>query len=232
MTKYLIILSSFIFLFSCKQKEFDIASVSFPFLKDSLPKNVTFKEDRFFKGYVLYNSKASEIMYFDDLSIAGSLNSNKKSFFVANYVSFCESIEDKTIDKYEINISTTEQTLQFEKLLEKKFGHTDFYYRNSKFSYRIWEKDGMAYFFETNHTGTYNKRPFVSCHLYVVNMNNKELYNYRIADGFQYYGDYLFEKNKDIHKNKTFTYKDFIEQERKEAEEWGNHCYFCEDYVE
>ncbi len=229
--KYLLI-CFIVFLSSCKKQNFNLANLTFPISKDSLPNNIKFKEDTFFNGYILYESKDSEVMYFDGLSLSGTINNNKKSFFMTNYVSFCENIETKKIDKYEIKIRTKQQTLKFENLLIRKFGKADFHYKNEKFSYQIWEKDGAAYFFETNHTGKYNNIPFVSSNLYVVNIKNENLYQYRIVGGFQYYGDYLFAKNKEENKSKPFSYKDFVYQDKKEKEDWGDTSYYTKDYVE
>ena len=78
------------------------------------------------------------------------------------------------------------------------------------FLFRIWNFEGKTYFFETNNTGEYNGKKFKSCHLYVIDNNNIFFTNYLCSGGFQYYGDYLYEKNKPENKGKKFTYRDFI----------------------
>ncbi len=213
---------------SCNKHDFDLDKLNFPIEKSSLVEKFKLKENKDFVDFTFYETSDKAALYFDDFHFSGSLDSNNESLLTNNRATFIEDNKTKRIDAFEININTTDKTEEFEKLVETKFGKTDFYYRNDDFSYRIWEKSGKMYFFETNNTGIYNDRKFKSCQLNVVNSQNKFLVNYFIAGGFQYFGDYLYEKEKPENKNKKFTYRDFVEKQEKED---GKDSYFVKDYV-
>lgn len=107
------------------------------------------------------------------------------------------------MNTFRLEIKTTKKAEEFEKLIERKLGKTDFYYPDPEFSYRAWNSGNKLYLFETNNTERYNSEKFKSCNLYVVANGDKLLNDYFISGGFQYYGDYLREKNKPQHKGKN-----------------------------
>jgi len=132
------------------------------------------------------------------------------------------------VNAYRLEIKTTKKAEEFENKLVKKFGKTDFYYRDAEFSYRIWNTDHRRYLLETNNTGRYNNEKFKSCSLYVVADEDQLLNDYFIAGGFQYYGDYLREKNKPEHIGKKYTYRNFVDEKEKED---GKDSFYLKDYV-
>lgn len=215
-------------LVSCIKNEFDLDKITFPLDYGTLKQKYELRENSDFSGFIIYNSTDPSLLNFDGFAFAGMLSKADDSMFSANHVSFYENRTEKKINAYQLEIKTTKQAEKFEKLLEKKLGKTDFYYRTKEFSFRIWETDGKAYFLETNNTGSYNGEKFNSCLLYVVNSADKLLYNYMIAGGFQYYGDYLYEKNKPEHKGQPYTYRNFVEENEKED---GTDSFYVQDYV-
>lgn len=64
--------------------------------------------------------------------------------------------------------------------------------------------------------------------MYVVADDDKHLNDYFIAGGFQYYGDYLREKNKPERIGKKYTYRNFVDEMKKED---GKDSFYLKDYV-
>ena len=210
-----------------KRNNFDLEKLEFPIAKDSIKFNLDKGLDNF--SMIIYDTKDKEAMYFDNLSLSGTLNKGDLPFLpLENKLSFYEDKKSGMIDAYQIEIVTTNKTLKLEKLLEKNFGKADFDYKNDNFRFRIWESENKAYFFEVKYTGQYNGKSYTASYLYVVNKNNEMLYRWIMSGGFQYYADYLDEKNKDEHKNQPYSYKDFVIQQEKE---YGAENYYVKDYV-
>lgn len=212
-------------LMSCKG-DFDLAEMSFPINIAPIKEKFKIEEDKSFADITRYITKDKKAMNFYGSNFAGS--NGTEPFTLDNKVSFYEENKSKKVDAYEIDINTTSEAEDFEKLITSKLGKADFFYKNKDFSFIIWENAGKYYFFETNNTGELNGKGFKSCTLRVVNPQNTLFTNYFIAGGFQYFGDYLYEKNKPENKGKTFTYKDFINAKEKED---GKDSYFLKDYV-
>lgn len=226
MKKLLLLFAILPFMISCKNHDFDLDKVSFPINIDPLLAKYKIKEDKAFSDMVRYYSTDKNLMVFNDYNFSGSLDASNNLF--ENKISFYKENKTNKIDAYEIQIKTSDEAKDFEDLLTTKLDKTDFYYKNVDFSFRIWNFEGKTYFFETNNTGKYNGKKFKSCHLYVIDNNNVFFTNYLCSGGFQYYGDYLYEKNKPENKGKKFTYRDFINIQEKED---GQDSYFLKDYV-
>ena len=230
--KIKLIILSICVMAGCGQgNNFDLEKIEFPTTKSSIKFNLIKGIETF--DFIIYDTRDKAAMYFDNLSFSGTLNKDERMLFIVeNQLSFYEDKKSKKIDAYQIEIKTTNKTLELEKLLEKRFGQADFYYkRENDFSFRIWESGNKSYFFEVNYTGEYNGKSHISSDLYVVNKNNEILYHYVIAGGFQYYADYLNEKEKEEHKNQHYSYKDFVIQKEKEAEQWGGENFYAKDYI-
>jgi hypothetical protein len=179
---------------SCQTNSFDLDKLSFPIDLSAIEKKYELNKNTDLSGIIVYNSTDSALLQFSGSSFSGTLNKQDTSMLSTNYVSFYENRTTNKLNAYRLEIRTTPKTEEFEKMLEKKFGKTDFYYRDPEFSYRVWNTGNKLYLFETNNTGKYNNEKFRSCSLYVVNDGDKLLNDYFISGGFQYYGDYLREK--------------------------------------
>lgn len=213
------------FIIACKKNEFDLDKISFPIDIAALKEEYKIEKDIAFVN-TNYHTTEQDLLIFNGYNFSGSLANT--ALPLNNKLFFYEEDATKRVDAYEINIKTTNKAEKFEDLLTNKLGKPDFYYRNEEFSFRIWELGGKIYFFETNNTGKYNGNKFKSCSLRVVNSQNKFLIDFFSGGGFQYYGNYLYEKNKPENKDRKFTYGDFIHKKEKED---GLDSYFLKNYV-
>lgn len=213
---------------SCQTNSFDLDKLSFPIDMLAIEKKYELNKNTDLSGVIVYNSTDSALLQFSGSSFSGTLNKQDTSMLSTNYVSFYENRTTHKVNAYRLEIRTTPKAEEFEKMLEKKFGKTDFYYRDPEFSYRVWNTGNKLYLFETNNTGKYNNEKFRSCSLYVVNDGDKLRNDYFISGGFQYYGDYLREKNKPEHKGKKYTYRNFVDEKEKDD---GRDSFYLKDYV-
>ncbi|WP_326984422.1 hypothetical protein VUJ46_07775 [Chryseobacterium sp. MYb264] len=223
--KYFLALLILPFLLSC-QKGFDVSEMSFPINMTVVKEKVKLEEDKSFSDMTRYYTTDKKAINFYGENFAGS--NGTPPFTLDNKISFYEENKSKKVDAYGIDINTTDEAEDFEKLIDSKLGKADFAYKNNDFSFTIWENTGKYYFFETNNTGELNGKKFKSCTLHVINPKNTFFVNYFIAGGFQYFGDYLYEKAKPEHQGKKFSYRDFIDVKEKED---GKDSYFLKDYV-
>lgn len=215
-------------LMACQSNSFDLDKLSFPVDISGLEKKYEISRNNDLSCIIIYNSTYPALLHFSGNSFSGTLNKQESSILSNNYVSFYENRTTNKVNAFMLEIKTTKKAEEFEKMLEKKFGKTDFYYRDTEFSYRIWNKGNKRYLLETNNTGKYNGEQFKSCSLHVVAEGDKLLNDYFIAGGFQYYGDYLREKDKPEHKGKKYTYRNFVDEKEKED---GRDSFYLRDYV-
>ncbi|MCJ8153976.1 hypothetical protein MKJ01_09425 [Chryseobacterium sp. SSA4.19] len=226
--KSIILLTLFPLLMYCQVNSFDLDRLSFPVDLSAIEKKYELHKNSDLSGIIIYNSTDPSLLQFSGFSFSGTLNKQEQSILSTNYVSFYKNRTKNQVNAYRLEIRTILKTEEFEKLLEKKLGKTDFYYRNSEFSYRIWSVGNKLYLFETNNTGRYNNEKFKSCNLYVLAKEDQLLSNYFISGGFQYYGDYLQEKNRLEHKGKKYTYRNFVDDREKQD---GTDSFYLKDYV-
>lgn len=224
MKKIVLLIGIVLLAISCRKNDFDLDKTSFPINIDSLITKYKINEDNSMSGFIRYYTTDENLLYFNGFNFSGSLD-NLNGLF-KNKLSFYK--EGDQIKAYQIDITTSSEAEEFENILMNKLGKTDFYYKNTDFSFRIWDFEGKLYFFETNNTGNYNGKKFNSCDLYVIDNKDEFFIKYVTAGGFQYYGDYLYEKSKPENSGKKFTYRDFINLEEKED---GQDSYFLKDYV-
>jgi hypothetical protein len=226
--KNIIILFVIPLLLSCQTNNFDLEHLSFPINLSTIEKEHKVSKNSDLSGIIVYSSTDKNLLQFSGFSFAGTLNEQDNSILSTNYVSFYENRTTSKVNAYRLEIRTTPKAEGFEKMLEKKFGETDFYYRDKEFSYRVWNVGTKLYLFETNNTGRYNNEKFRSCSLYVIASDDKLLSEYFITGGFQYYGDYLREKSKPEHKGQKYFYRNFIDEKQKQD---GNDSFYLKDYV-
>jgi hypothetical protein len=224
----LIMLLFFSLLMSFQTNSFDLDKLSFPVDLSVIGKKYELNKNSDLSGVIIYTSTDPALLQFSGFSFSGTLNAQDDSLLSNNYMSFYENRTTNQVNAFRLEIKTTSKAETFEKLIEKKFGKTDFYYRNSEFSYRIWNIGNKLYLLETNNTGSYNDEKFKSCTLYVVADGDQLLKEYFISGGFQKYGDYLQEKNKPEHKGKKYTYRNFVDENEKDD---GKHSLYLKNYV-
>lgn len=225
--KYIILSIVTLSLFSCQKHDFDLANVALPINKETITGKFKCEESSDFVEVVTFKTTDGEALWFGDENLSGNMVDGSSSFGT-NQVKFQFLKKTNKIEAYQLQVETEKESLKLEKALDKKLGKADFYYKNKEFSFKIWESNQNTYFLEINNTTVYNGKKTITANLNVVNNNNDLLFNYYIAGGFQYYGDYLYEKKKPEHQNQKYTYRDFVNQ--KESED-GEDSYFVKDYV-
>lgn len=223
-----VILIIFPLLISGQTNSFDLDKLTFPILISTIEKRYELDKNSDLSGVIVYNSTDSALLQFSGFTFSGTLNNQDTSMLSTNYVSFYQNRTTNQVNAFRLEIKTTKKAEEFEKIIEKKLGKTDFYYRDPEFSYRAWNSGNKLYLFETNNTGRYNNEKFKSCNLYVVANGDELLNEYFISGGFQYYGDYLRERDKPWHKGKKYTYRNFVDEKEKDD---GKDSFYLESYV-
>lgn len=120
-------------LMSCQTSSFDLDKLTFPIQISAIEKRYELDKNSDFSGIVIYNSTDSALLQFSRFNFAGTLNNQDTSMFSTNYVSFYQNRTTSQVNAFMLEIKTTKKTEEFEKLIEKKLGRTDFYYRDSEF---------------------------------------------------------------------------------------------------
>lgn len=126
-------------LMACQTNSFDLDKVSFPVDISALEKKYEISKNSDLSGIIIYNSTDPVLLHFSGYSFSGTLNKQESSILSNNYASFYENRTTNEVNAFMLEIKTTKKAEEFEKMLEKKFGKTDFYYRDMEFSYRIWK---------------------------------------------------------------------------------------------
>jgi len=222
---------------SCKQNEFDLADLRFPIDKKQL--NMLGVETAPYKRYledetVKFISDSSSVMRFGGIVLAGNLNRYDKNIYASNTVEFLEDQADKTIQAYKVTLGTSEETEQLEQYFDRWFGKTDFYYKDTELSCRVWEKEGLLYYLGINFD-VYNpdqiKKHRRTALLFVVNKNSQTLIKAEAPQGhyFRFYHYYLEVKEKPEYK--TLTYRQFIELKQSQYQSEGFETIYAEHYI-
>lgn len=236
MKKLLFLLAILPFMTSCQKQDFDLDNLSLPINSDSILKK--YKNKKAFEIEMdstlvaTYDSKDEKIMRFKGLSLYGSMindENDESSFGFSNHITFYSIKSSNQIEAYNIHTETKDITKKMIMLVEKEFGKTDYYYKDNKFSSRVWEKNELLYFFATNNTIENMGEKTITSDLTIISTKSLHILNWFTSGGsFAYYGDYLKEKSK----NKIKNYKDFVNQQEIEAKSWGQKSTnYTKDYV-
>lgn len=151
-----VILIIFPLLMSGQTNSFDLDKLTFPILISTIEKRYGLDKNSDLSGVIVYNSTDSALLQFSGFTFSGTLNNQDTSMLSTNYVSFYQNRTTNQVNAFRLEIKTTKKAEEFEKIIEKKLGKTDFYYRDPEFSYRAWNSGNKLYLFETNNTGRYN----------------------------------------------------------------------------
>jgi len=238
MKNFFLLFVVFPFISSCQKHGFDLDNLSLPTKSDNILKK--YKNEKSFEIEMdstlvaTYDSKDEKIMWFKGLSLSGSMTDDEKdesSFGFSNHITFYSVKSSNQIEAYNIHIETKDITQKLIKLVEKEFGKTEYYYKDNKFSSRIWEKNGILYFFATNNTIENMGEKTITSDLTLISTESLNILNWFTSGGsFAYYGDFLKEKRKN--KIEKYSYKDFVIQQEIEAKSWGQKStYYSKNYV-
>ncbi|MDR6733304.1 hypothetical protein [Sphingobacterium sp. 2149] len=135
--KSIIILLLLPLLIACHTNSFDLDKLSFPADIASLAKKYELRTNSDLSGIIVYNSTDQALLQFSGYSFSGTLNKQDASILSTNSVSFYDNRTTKKVNAYRQEIKTTKKAEEFENMLVKKFGKTEFYYRDTEFSYRM-----------------------------------------------------------------------------------------------
>ncbi|MGE8555474.1 MAG: hypothetical protein ACN6OB_16265 [Chryseobacterium jejuense] len=238
--KKLLFLAIFPLLLSCSKHQFDLEQLKFPIEKKVLnTAGVNTNEyPTFIEGEILsFTGNNDTVMVYGGMQLSGNLRRYNKNVDASNYVKFFEDPIHKDIRAYEIVLKTTEETEQLETYFDKNFGKTDFYYKDKEVSCRIWEKEKSLYYlgihFDFNDPELLNKSRKTAL-LFVVDKSAKEIISKEAPQGdyFQFYRHYLEIKESPQHKNKKYTYREYIEQSRRENKSKEFDVIYFDNYIE
>ncbi|WP_374538736.1 hypothetical protein [Chitinimonas taiwanensis] len=232
----ILLLTLLTLLAACQRPDLDLAELSLPMAPSAILDKHTHRLDYELTDWVVYRSKDEGLLWFGGQSLSGSMLDNEdkpNAFLASNYVSFYVDKSVRQITAYEIHTETTDKTATLESTLMERLGPPDYFYRDARFSSRVWERQGRFYLFATNNTGRIMGKPFRSSDLQVVPGSNAKLLEWLCsASGFAYYGEYLTERAKPAQQGRTYRYRDFIQQAEAEAQRWGRaHSIYFERYV-
>ncbi|NML38439.1 hypothetical protein HHL17_14620 [Chitinophaga sp. G-6-1-13] len=184
------------------------------------------------KECIAYQSKLPDLLRLYGQSFSGSMGQeNDEGFGFSNYVSLFITPENNKIGAYALHTETKDKTAVLDKLVNEKMGKTDYYYRSKEFTHQVWYKDGSYYFLTTNSSVVDLGQKTTTGDLTVINEKSPVFLDWFTSGaGFSYYGEYLKEKKKPEHQGKSYSYKDFIKEEREKGTFMGT-AYF-DDYVQ
>lgn len=204
---------------SCRSQNFDLSSIVLPVMESSITSKFKLEDQKFqTAGLNEFISLEKDILYFEGISLYGSIDNSPNTSYLANNVKFYIDKNTNQVEAYRLETKTTQETNKLEKALDTKFGKTFYYYKDSEMNFRIWEQKGNTYFLEVNSTSVLNGEASVTGDLCVVNNSSKAFYNYYMAGGFGYYKDYLRAKNRSP--KKAYTYNDFLTEREAEGQNY------------
>lgn len=228
---------SLLFLFSCKPietlnkkdsltnfEDFDLSKLVLPLNKD-IADSIYNKEDRWARSgfpsdpeediieYISYNNK--KLLVFGKLNLLGQLWTS------SNTVSFFYQHSTYTIEAYEIELWTTNETKLLYKELKKMLGKPNLHdvEQNRRVHTRIWNKKNNTYIFETDthilhgdKFGNSSESALITKGiLTVVNNDHTELYTKFLSNIHSEYFEYFeyVKKRKELN-NSNYSFKKFM----------------------
>lgn len=232
----ILLLTLLALLAACKRQGLDLAELSLPAAPSAILDKHSHQRDDELTDWVAYRSKDEGLLWFGGQSLSGSMlddGDKPNAFMASNYVSFYVDKSDQQIAAYEIHTETADKTATLESTLMERLGPPDYFYRDARFSSRVWERQGRFYLFVTNSTGRIMGKPTRSSDLQVLPESSAKLLAwFSSAGGFAYYGEYLAERAKPAQRGRTYRYRDFVQQAEAEAQRWGRaHSIYFDRYV-
>ena len=154
-----------------------------------------------------------------------ALDENFAHIFVSN--------SDNRILAISLYTQDPESTDKLIKLVEENLGKTDYhyYYYDDALPSRekIWKKDNKFFTLLVKDTDYINSKKTKTATLTIFNDEDNPFVKFWFYDGGNFsgfYGQYIDEKNKPEHKNKNYTYRNFVEQMDRENKNFGTTSHF------
>ncbi len=203
---------------SCSsQKTIDLAEIEIPYPSNKLlNETVTYKRSPagLFIHLESYRTYDSNLLNFNDTDLSGRLTTSKNKFLNDNFLVFHVDPIKKTIPFFEIEILTTKQSQNLFKALLKKLGEPVYYRKDDEIFYGVWEKDTITYLFAHNYQSSINGIDTELSDLRIIDNTDKQLIDRFYSAGFQYFGDYVYERAK--RNDPNYTYLQFAKYQAKE----------------
>lgn len=219
MKKKLLILTLLPLIFSCQKRKMDWAQINLPIPLDSIAKNYEILPLHAYDSnkLKLYKSFDKKLLFFDEIPLEGKA-------LVSNSVIFYVSDLDQKIVAITLSTEDEENTDQLLKIIDQKLGKPDYHYcynENQKLitTQKIWEKEGNFYTLNAKDPDYLLGKKTRTAQFTIFNAENNIFLRWWFYDGGDFsgfYGQYLDERKITGHKNRSYTYKDFVEQMDRE----------------
>jgi hypothetical protein len=224
-TKFVLILISLVLQSCNSQSNFDLLKFPLDTKVEDLSLNaIEVKKGSYYLGmdYKTYKIYDSKFLRIGDLDVAGRIYPDKN--YERNVVNFCFSKKDSVITSIEVNVYTQDEKIEFIKKLKETLGkpkYTSFNLRTTKKGEKIKEVNGYVwenlyknktYFFKLYKIRATSDPTFEEANLKIVSHSDEFLYS-KILSSFQYYEDYIEERERKGDLN--YTYQQFVKDETK-----------------
>ena len=229
MKKILLILTIFPFIISCQDKKVDWAKVNLPIPLDSISKKYKILPyyDYNTQNMELYKSFDKNLLFFDETELDGKV-------LINNSIVIYVSTFDKNILAITLFTEDKKNTDKLLRIIDKQLGKADYhyYYNDNKkliTTQKIWKKEGKYYTLNFKSPDYIFGEKTKTAQLTIFNSESNvflKWWFYNGGDFSGYYGQYIDESKKPEHKNKNYTYKDFVEQMDRENKNYGTTSEF------
>ena len=229
MKKILLILTIFPFIISCQDKKVDWAKVNLPIPLDSISKKYKILPyyDYNTQNMELYKSFDKNLLFFDETELDGKV-------LINNSIVIYVSTFDKNILAITLFTEDEKNTDKLLRIIDKQLGKADYhyYYNDNKkliTTQKIWKKEGKYYTLNFKSPDYIFGEKTKTAQLTIFNSESNvflKWWFYNGGDFSGYYGQYIDESKKPEHKNKNYTYKDFVEQMDRENKNYGTTSKF------
>ena len=229
MKKLLLLLAILPFMISCQDKKVDWAKVNLPIPLDSISKNYEILPyyDYNTQNMELYKSFDKNLLFFDETELDGKV-------LINNSIVIYVSTFDKNILAITLFTEDEKNTDKLLKIIDEQLGKADYhyYYNDNKkliTTQKIWKKEGKYYTLNFKNPDYIFGEKTKTAQLTIFNSESNvflKWWFYSGGDFSGYYGQYIDESKKPEHKNKNYTYKDFVEQMDRENKNYGTTSEF------
>lgn len=216
------------------QTHIDLANLKIPFPQDSILKQYACAKGMELGEFEEYKSKDEGLLWFLGQSLEGCIGKVKDELEngSCNGVKFYKSKNESQVGAYQIHTETKDKTETMKQLLAGKFGKATYHYEEEGLSFRVWEKEGNFYFLETSNNAIVLDQKTEIADLTVISAAFPSFLSWFVGSGgFGFYGDYLKERAKPVHKGKKYGYSDFIREQEEEAKSWGKKSHYSQGLI-
>lgn len=220
----LLILVIISFLTSCGDKKIDWSTVSLPIPLDSISGTYEILPYSTNDAHQLeiYKSFDSSLLYFANTPLAGKV-------IAKNSVVLYVSKKERNIVAVTLLTEDEENTSKLLKIIAERMGKTDYHYfynenKEATVRQKIWMKDNRYYTLDLHDPEHIFGKKTKTAAFTIFNNTNSSFLRWWFYDGGDFsgfYGQYLDEKNKPEHREKAYSYGDFVKQMDTEKKNSG-----------